>query len=369
MQIPNSKAPCLNSMGIDEEIIQEEMEWIREMKLQSTNNAKDLNMNSNNFEVINDEKLEHAELNWTEYNNSKSEESSNNNEESIFQDKRSNTIANHLGLEDSIFHEEMEWVREMKLQNDATNNVSPSSSIEKVNSVQPVCDKRHEVEANQKKEKHIANLKLTNAAHNQKVSRNSTNGSGIINEEFHKTKSETTNGYHISNSLGLDQSCFDEEMEWIREMKAQSSNIQEPDQTPVASFTTKTNSHDQENDIPECGKKLINKENLAIMELEKQVQERIANAKLEESIKMKQQKVKEESELLLRIQEEMKLAEEMKQMADEENRLKIEEEERRKIAEQKSIEESERKKRKQEELDMITKLEELVKMKLTSSKG
>ena len=158
-------------------------------------------------------------------------------------------------------------------------------------------------------------------------------------------------------------------MEWIREMKAQSSNIHEPDQTPVASFATKTNSHDQENDIPECGKKFINKEKLAILDLEKQVQERIANAKLEESIKMKQQKVKEESELLLRIQEEMKLAEEMKQMADEENRLKIEEEERRKIAEQKSIEESKRKKRKQEELDMITKLEELVKMKLTSSKG
>merc|ERR1712079_958890 len=80
-------------------------------------------------------------------------------------------------------------------------------------------------------------------------------------------------------------------------------------------------------------------------------------------------KKKEESELLLRIQEEIKLAEEMKQMAAEENRLKIEEEERRKIAEQKSIEESERKKRKQEELDMITKLEELVKIKLTSSKG
>ena len=355
-------------MGIDEDIIQEEMEWIREMKMQSTNNANDLNMNSNNFEVINDEKLEHAELNWNGYNNSTSEETSNNNEESIFQDKRSNTIANHLGLEDSIFHEEMEWVREMKLQNNATNNVSPSSSIEKVNYVQPVCDKRHEEEAIQKIETHIANLKLTNAAHNQKVS-NSTNGSGITNEEFHKTKLETTNGYYISNSLGLDPSCFDEEMEWIREMKAQSSNIHEPDQTPVASFATKTNSHDQENDIPECGKKFINKEKLAILDLEKQVQERIANAKLEESIRIKQQKEKEESELLQRIQEEMRLAEEMKQMADEENRLKIEEEERRKIAEQKSIEESERKKRKQEELDMITKLEELVKMKLTSSKG
>ena len=48
-------------MGIDEEIIQEEMEWIREMKMQSTNNANDLNMNSNNFEVINDKKLKHAE--------------------------------------------------------------------------------------------------------------------------------------------------------------------------------------------------------------------------------------------------------------------------------------------------------------------
>merc|ERR1712217_821430 len=97
-------------------------------------------------------------------------------------------------------------------------------------------------------------------------------------------------------------------------------------------FKTKTNGHDQENDLPECGKKLFDKEKLAILDLEKQVQERIANAKLEESIKMKQKKEKEESELLLRIQEEIKLAEEMKQMAAEENRLKIEEEERRKIA-------------------------------------
>merc|ERR1711994_402725 len=145
-------------------------------------------------------------------------------------------------------------------------NVSPSSSIEKVNAVPPVCNKSKEIAEIQKIEKHIANLKLTNASHNQKVSCNNSNGSGM-NEEFHKTEAETKNDYiNSSNSLGLDQSCFDEEMEWIREMKAQSSNIHEPDQTPVASFTTKTNGHDQENDLPDCGKKLFNKEKLAILD-------------------------------------------------------------------------------------------------------
>ena len=124
-------------------------------------------------------------------------------------------------------------------------------------------------------------------------------------------KTGTNNSSSTANLLGVDESIIQEEMEWIREMKFQSKNVQN-DVPPIntSKDTVKTSMNSTHEKKSEAS---------AIEELERQIKEKIALAKMEESIKLKEQREREEKELNLRIQEEINQAEEMRLQEEEGN--------------------------------------------------
>ena len=100
-------------------------------------------------------------------------------------------------------------------------------------------------------------------------------------------------------------------MEWVREMKLQTKSAQ--NDTPVlingqnAKNNAKNSNHEKKSEAS------------AIEELERQIQEKIALARIEESKKLKEQREREEKELQLRILEEINEAEEMRLIQEEGN--------------------------------------------------
>ena len=302
------------------------------------------------------------------------------------------TIQNSSGLDESTFHEEMEWIREMKIQ----NGIVDSSSNHEHASSDKVRDEETLKHGNQmssdalaiQKLENIINLKRSHskqgAETEERVKKEHTdefekdtqvsqenssteialngqrNSLGLhktdkINEIGQEIQPQLSNGH--TNSLGLDESVFQEEMDWIREVKSQNSTSTFDKPEKVSSPALKIDE-----------KKSQSNEVNKIMDLERQISEKINKAKAEEAAKRKQEKEKEDQELLQRLQEEMDLAEEMRQIAEEENKRRMEEEERQqKAIEDAKLEEARRKKI-QDEKDMISKLEQMVLQKLTKSK-
>ena len=381
------KSTVYNSSGLDESVFNEEMEWIREMKIQNgiedsstihedeASSIKEMQNNSEetqqgikkgetSSEALAIKRLEtlisfkrsdskqNAEVN---VENVKHKSSCNLIEnaqvslETSSTDHLSNGQSNCLGLDESIFQEEMEWVKEMKLQKN-TNDYNNMANLH-VSVTSPVSSKEDTSPANQINE--LERQKCEKMFKSKPDDRqNSTLNTQDLKEQ---SNLHTTNGHN--NSLGLEDSILQEEMEWIREVKSQNivSTTSKPEKisSPV---------------LPK--RKEISKNNEAnkIFELERQISEKISRAKAEEAAKRKQEKESEDQEFLQRLQEEMDIAEEMKKIAEEENEKRIQEEERnRKAIEDEKIEE-ERRKKIQDEKDMISKLEKMVLQKLSKSK-
>jgi len=181
----------------------------------------------------------------------------------------------------------------------------------------------------------------------------------VSQSKEHENRHQKINEPHLSNgcsnSLGLDESVFQEEMDWIREVRCQNkiSTFEKPDKVSSPVFK-EIEKESQRNEFDK------------IRDLERQIAEKINKAKAEEAARKRHEKEKEDKELLQRLQEEMDLAEEMRQIEEEDNRKRIEEEEsQRKAIEDAKTEETRRKKI-QDEKDMLSKLEQMVLQKLTS---
>ena len=101
-------------------------------------------------------------------------------------------------------------------------------------------------------------------------------------------------------------------MEWVREMKLQTQSAQNVAPAYINGQDTKNSSSINSNYEKKS-------EASAIAELERQIQEKIALAKIEESKKLKEQREREEKELQLRILEEINEAEEMRLIQEEGN--------------------------------------------------
>ena len=366
-----------NLLGVDDEIIQEEMEWIREVKLQNGFGNQKRYVETKETAKLPDVKKAEAEP-------EKSSESLAIQilEKEISAKKRDRgkvakeqcTIQNSTGLDESTFHEEMEWIREVKIQNgivDSSSN-NENSSPDKVMKREGLKNNEmsYEALAIQKLE-NIINLKRSNSkqetvnegkgsgeehknelVENTQVSQKNDFG---LDEADKLTKPQLSNGQ--TNSLGLDESVFQEELDWIREVKSQNSisplDKLEKDISPILINTEKKSQSIE-----------INK----IMDLERQISEKINKAKAEEAARKKQEKEKEDQELLQRLQEEMDLAEEMRQIAEEESRNVMEEEEKKRKAIEDAKMEEARKKKIQDEKDMIIKLEQMVLQKMAQAK-
>lgn len=381
-----------NLLGVDEEIIQEEMEWIREVKLQNGFG------HDTKFVVETKESDKVPDVNKAEPEKSCdslaiqilerqiSEKKSAMVEKSKEQEPC--TIQNSSGLDESTFHEEMEWIREMKIQNGIVDSSSnhehaPSDKARDEETLKHGNQMSSDALAIQKLE-NIINLKRSNskqgAETEERLKKEHTDefekDTQVSQENYsteialnghrnfpglHKTdkineiKPQLSNGH--TNSLGLDESVFQEEMDWIREVKSQNSTSAYDKPETVSSPALKIDE-----------KKIQNDEVNKIMDLERQISEKINKAKAEEAAKRKQEKEKEEQELLQRLQEEMDFAEEMRQIAEEENKKRMEEEERQKKAIEDAKLEEARRKKIQDEKDMISKLEQMVLQKLTNSK-
>ena len=215
-----------------------------------------------------------------------------------------------LGLEESAFLEEMEWIKQVKSQNQTTS----------VNDIDDQVGEMKEAQKQKTEEKSEMQKILElekKVTHKIEISRPKTESSKTEDPEIISNKE--TNGWHEENngvnqsSMGLDESVLLEEIAWVREMKIQNTVGQnefmkekKESQTPLVNMSVED-------------KIAKSKEKSMIEDLASQVAERIAEAKLKEKQKMKEVRKQEEEELALRIHEEMKLAEEMR-LAEEEGK-------------------------------------------------
>ena len=374
-QVPCSLIP--SSSGLDESTFMEEMEWIREMKIQngivdSTPNQdlessspdkvmKPENLKSRNeisHEALEIQKLENI-ISFKRSNSQQVAEKVQVDHKELNEDTQiswenssmenvTNVQSNSLGVDDSVLLEEMEWAREMTLQNgnnsDTGNNPTPTSYEQTIQIPSPVPSKR-EKKSSSEADKINELEKLIS----EKVSQS----------KEHENRHQKINEPHLSNgcsnSLGLDESVFQEEMDWIREVRSQNniSTFEKPEKvsSPVLKEIEKES---QRNEVDK------------IQDLERQISEKINKAKAEEAARKRQEKEKEDQELLQRLQEEMDLAEEMRQIEEEDNRKRIEEEERQRKAIEDAKTEETRRKKIQDEKDMLSKLEQMVLQKLTT---
>ena len=130
-----------------------------------------------------------------------------------------------------------------------------------------------------------------------------------INGGVHKDYETNQSG---SSLLGLDEDILQEEIEWVREMKMQSN------------FTTEKNGPDakvlslnQEISLGEFYRTPEEEETRKIDDLAKKVEAMITLEKNKERERIKQKREEDERELMTRIEEEMKVAEEMRILREE----------------------------------------------------
>ena len=137
----------------------------------------------------------------------------------------------------------------------------------------------------------------------------------VIQEESFETNNGVPEAYDNNNAsttslLGLDEDVLQEEMEWVREMKFQSKVSPERNGTDENCFQFKVEKTEEKFEPKE-------EETRKIDDLAKQVAEMIAKEKNKERERIKQQKEEEERELMSRLEEEIKLAEEMRILQEE----------------------------------------------------
>ena len=215
-----------------------------------------------------------------------------------------------LGLEESAFLEEMEWIKQVKSQNQTTS----------VNDIDDQVGEMKEAQKQKTEEKsEMQKILELEKKVTQKIEISRPKTESSKTEEPETISKKETNGWHEEingvnqSSMGLDESVLQEEIAWVREMKIQNTVGQnefmkdkKESQTPLVNMSV-------EDEIAKS------KEKSMIEDLASQVAERIAEAKLKEKQKMKEMRKQEEEELALRIHEEMKLAEEMR-LAEEEGK-------------------------------------------------
>ena len=272
------------SNGLDPSILQEEMEWIREVKAQnsigSSNHSIPPSMSTSTEEKTHKETDEITKIIMLQKQaeqkiqqaieekikkqeelkkSSEDEEKKNSCQSSAISNK-----ANYFGIDKSILDEEMEWVREVKAQNanekrnDLMNNIQPAL-IEK-----DFPEERNESDKIMKLQKEIEE-KINKA---KEIPRKEKEELQIKNENV--DDEELTTNISSSNYNGIDTSILQEEMEWVKEMKAQNQS---------------TNNNEKENKKCEQTvkvevKSMKNNELDMILSLQKQVEDKINKSKM-----------------------------------------------------------------------------------------